>query len=460
SRAIEIDPDHADAALRLGSVLLTAGRIPEALAQLEAAAAGKAGRAASSLRLFAFNCSDRAAAGEIWQAHRAFGQSLEESVVPLPPPERDRDPDRLLRVGYVSGDFRQHACAFFIEPLLAAHDPAAVEVFCYATVKEADAVTDRLRGHARGWREVAGLTDAELAALIRTDAIDVLVDLSGHTAGNRLGVFALRPAPVQATWLGYPNTTGLVRIDYRLTDGQTDPPGAADALHSERLERLERIFLCYRPPAWVPEVSPLPAGDTGVVTFGSFNAARKLSAAALAAWAEILRALPESRLLMKNKALADELVRVRIRTLFARHGIAPERVGLYPFAQDPADAITAYGAVDVALDPFPYAGTTTTCESLWMGVPVVTLEGDRHAARVGGSILRCLGLEAECVAATPEEYVAKAVALARDRARLAALRRELRSRMAASPLRDEAGFARAVEAAYRAMWRRWCAATG
>ena len=207
-------------------------------------------------------------------------------------------------------------------------------------------------------------------------------------------------------------------------------------------------------------MEPLPAGDTGVVTFGGFNDARKLSAAALAAWAEILRALPEARLLMKNQALADEQVRVRIRTLFARHGIAPERVGLYPFARDLTDAMAVYGAADIALDSFPYTGTTTICESLWMGVPVVTLEGDRHAARVGGSILRCVGLEAECVAATPAEYVAKAVALARDRARLAALRRELRPRLAASPLRDEAGFARAVETAYRAMWRRWCAAAG
>jgi predicted O-linked N-acetylglucosamine transferase (SPINDLY family) len=273
-------------------------------------------------------------------------------------------------------------------------------------------------------------------------------------------MFALKPAPVQVSWLGYPSTTGLAAIDWRISDAIVEPPGGADALSSERVMRLPDGFHCFQPPAEAPPVGPAPGnasgGAGGRITFGSLNTFAKLSPATLRLWAQILAAVPTARLLLKDSRIHDPTTARHHRERFAAAGIDPARLDILPRAAGTAAHLAAYGRIDVALDPFPYNGTTTTCEALWMGVPVIALAGDRHAARVGASLLHRVGLD-DLVTADPDAYVAAAVALARDPAHIATLRGGLRARMQASPLCDGSAFARAMEAAYRAMWRAWCA---
>jgi predicted O-linked N-acetylglucosamine transferase (SPINDLY family) len=363
-------------------------------------------------------------------------------------------PDRRLRIGYVSPDFRAHSVASFLEPVLARHDTDNFDVVCYAQVAHPDRTTERLRQLAGHWRDTCAQSDEQVANMIRQDRIDILVDLAGHTRNNRLTVFTHRPAPIQLTYLGYPNTTGLPQIDYRLTDALADPP-EADALHTERLVRLPRGFLCYSAPQDAPAVSPLPATAVGHITFGSLNNLAKVNEQVVELWARVLHAVPGAQLLLKGKALCDQATAGRFVEMFARHRIPADRLRLASWAATRAQHLTTYAQVDIALDPFPYNGTTTTCEALWMGVPVVALAGDRHAARVGVSILTHVGLR-EFIATTPDDYVRTAAGLAADRARLVALRASLRRRMADSPLCDGAAFTRDIEATYRAMWETWC----
>ncbi|MCC7274216.1 MAG: tetratricopeptide repeat protein [Alphaproteobacteria bacterium] len=454
-RAIARRPSFAAARLNRGYALLEQGRVADADAAFDAVLALDAAHVqAASGKLFALNYRDDLPAGVVAEAHRAWGRRF--AATP-PPPARHgvaRDPDRRLRVGYVSADLRSHSVAWFVGPLFAAHDRGAVEVVAYADVAAPDATTARLRQAADLWRPIDGRDDAAVAALVRDDAVDVLVDLAGHTAYNRLGVFARRPAPLQGAWLGYPNTTGLAAIGFRITDAVADPPGAADALHVERLVRLDRPFLCWGPPADAGSVATPSAGP---LRFASFNVPAKISAAAVAAWARILAAVPDARLLLKARGLDDPDTAALWRARFADAGVDPGRLELRGRIAATGDHLGLYGTVDIALDPFPYNGTTTTLEALWMGVPVVTLAGDRHAGRVGASILDALGL-ADLAAGDVDAYVRVAVALARDGGRRAALRRDLRPRLAASALTDAAGFAGALEAAFRAEWRRWCAA--
>jgi protein O-GlcNAc transferase len=366
------------------------------------------------------------------------------------------DPRRCLRVGYVSPDFKKHPVATFIEPVLAAHDRSAVEVICFSEVRKKDAVTRRLRQLADRWFDTAGITDQRFAGMIQAAGVDILVDLAGHTAGNRMPLFSLRPAPVQVTYLGYPNTTGLSTVDYRITDAWADPPGQTEAWHTEELVRLEHGFLCYTPSVAAPEVGPPPHRETGSVTFGSFNNMAKFNAGVAALWAAVLKAVPGSRLIMKFKTLSDPEVRQTVIDAFGANGVSSDRLSLRGFLPSFADHFALYNRIDIALDTIPYNGTTTTCEALWMGVPVIALAGRTHAARVGVSILTGLGLSG-LVAQNSEDYVQIAAALTRDYRRLGALRKGLRLRMQASFLMDGPGFARRLENAYRVMWHRWCA---
>jgi predicted O-linked N-acetylglucosamine transferase (SPINDLY family) len=367
----------------------------------------------------------------------------------------DRDPERRLRIGYVSPNFRRHSVSYFLSPLIAGHDHRLFEVFCYAQVANPDNVTKRFRRLADGWCSTVGMTTSAIADRIRNDGIDILVDLAGHTANNRLLVFAERPAPVQVTWLGYPNTTGLSAMDYRLTDAVADPEGPGDNLHTETLIRLPAGFLCFTPAPETPPVTDPPVLANGHVTFGSFNNPSKVTASVVASWARILEAVPGSRLLLKNRSLADDGTRQRYSALFAERGISEERLIFHAWIASMSGHLGAYGRIDIGLDPFPYNGTTTTCEALWMGVPVITLQGDRHASRVGASILKTVG-QGEMIADSVDDYVDAAVKLAENTDALTSLRRDLRPAMAASPLWDAAGFTRDVESAYRDMWRRWC----
>ncbi|HEX2567778.1 MAG TPA: tetratricopeptide repeat protein [Burkholderiales bacterium] len=366
----------------------------------------------------------------------------------------ERAPKRRLNIGYVSGDFKRHSVASFFRPLLAAHDRSRFKIFCYSNVAVPDAVTAELRGLAEEWRDISALTDDWAAERMRADRLDVLVDLGGHTGDGRMLLFARKPAPVQVSWLGYPGTTGLAAIDYRLTDGHADPEGASDDGYVEKLVRLPSGFLCYAPPADAPEPQAAPALERGQVTFGCFNHLPKLTDGVIALWARLLEQAPDARLVLKSFGLSAESARAAMLARFARHGIAAQRVHLCGPERAFADHLAKYGEIDIALDVFPYNGVTTTCEALWMGVPVVTLRGATHVARAASSILASVGLD-ELIAETPEAYVSTALGLARDTARLRALRSGLRERMRGSPLMDAQGFTRSLEAAYCAMVERW-----
>jgi len=364
----------------------------------------------------------------------------------------ERDPERRLRIGYVSPDFRRHPVSAIFAPILAAHDPGEVEVTCYYNHASEDAMTLRIKSLARQWRAIAAMNDAALCEQIRADRIDILVDLAGHTGFSRLLAFACKPAPVQASWLGYFNTTGLATMDYFLSDPWSSPPGQ-ERFFVERLLRLPHTRFCYEPPGYMPGVCPLPSASAGHITFGSLNNLAKLNDQVLALWSQLLQAVPDSRLLVQTAALDDDANRQRLRERWARLGIAPERLdlrGFTPMERVPA----AYAGIDIALDPFPFCGGVTSLEALWLGVPVITLAGPSLASRQSASMLANLGLP-ELIAADARQYLAIARELALSPQRLAALRAGLRPRFAASPLMDYAGFARSLEAAYRRMWRDW-----
>jgi protein O-GlcNAc transferase len=452
--ALRIEPGYLKAIGNLGTALADLGNHDEAVAAYQEALRLKPDHAeAGSNLLLCLNYDGRCSNAELFAAHRAFDKRHGRAASPATY-ANDRATERRLKVGYVSPDFRGHSVAFFLEPLLEHHDRNQVELFCYADVSWPDAVTERFKALADRWLVTAGMSDAALAERIRHDGIDILVDLAGHMAGNRLPVFARKPSPVQVTWLGYPNTTGLAAMDYRLVDAATDPQGEADAFASETLVRLVDGFLCYGAPPAAPAPAPPPCLAAGFVTFGSFNNPTKLTAACLDAWATLMARIPDARLLLKGRSFADAALRASFLQALAERGVSVQRVELLAWRPDTAAHLSLYERIDIALDPFPYNGTTTTCEALWMGVPVVTLRGDRHAGRVGASLLTQVRLP-ELIAGTVAAYADIAAALVRDPDRLTDLRLSLRSRMAASALCDAPAFAHKIESAYRDMWRRW-----
>ncbi|MBK8161712.1 MAG: tetratricopeptide repeat protein [Gammaproteobacteria bacterium] len=451
--AIALKPDYVEAHANLGTALTYLGRADEAMRSIdEALRLNPDSDGAHSARLFTMQYLPDTTPAASFAAHREFAARCE---APLRPHWRahanPRDPERRLRIGYVSPDFRRHSVATFIEPVLARHDRARFEVFCYYNNTERDAVTERIAALADHWLTCAAYTDERLAEQIRADGIDILVDLAGHTSGHRLLTFARRPAPVQVTYLGYPATTGLSAMDYRLCTADTDPPGQ-ESFHSEALYRLPRTLWCYRPLAGRAPDAGTPALRNGQVTFGSMNNLAKISPGSVKCWAEILRAVPGSHLVMTS--VPEGTVRAALRDRFAAHDVDAGRVHLHGKLAY-AEYWNLLRDIDIALDPFPYAGTTTTCETLWTGIPVVTLTGQTSVARSGYALLKAVGLE-ELAAHDAGDYVRIAVDLARDIPRLARLRRELPARFDASPLRDEAAFTRDLEAACRDMWRAWC----
>lgn len=465
-RATEVAPRNPFGWNNLGCALSDQGEVGEALNSFRRALAllPDNPHAHSNLLLNLHYTGDTPPAA-IAEAHRQYGERFSRpasaaGAAQAPAYTNVPDPDRPLRIGYVSADFRRHSVAFFIEPVIERHDRSRCEVICYADVGRPDRLTERFRELAgpAGWRDLRGYNDARFATLVRADQIDILVDLGGHTANSRIASFASRPAPVQISYLGYPNTTGLEAIDYRLTDAVADPEDASP-WHSEELVCLGGCFLSFRPPAGSPSVSPLPslAGGGGApFTFGSFNNMAKVSDRVVAAWAEILRRVPGSRLALKNKALGDTPARHRLQARFAAHGIGPERLWMSGPIDSLAGHLAAYAFVDVGLDTFPYNGTTTTCEAMWMGVPVVSYTGAAHVERVGASVLTAARLT-EFIARDERDYIELAVATAAEPARLAALRSRLRDQLTVSPLLDESGFTRRLETVYRQLWRRWCA---
>lgn len=400
-----------------------------------------------SLMLFAQNYYEEDAAA-LLAAHRGFATSLGEYAT-LPPAAVDATPGRRLRVGYVSPDFRQHSVAFFFAPLLAHRDRDRFESVCFQVHPASDGVTARLRTLADEWIEAAHLDPDALAQRIRDARIDLLVDLAGHTAGGRLPAFARRPAPVQLTYLGYPTTTGLDAMDFRITDTQVDPVGEPLASTEQPL-RLNTSYFCFEPGA-APDVAPLPALRAGHLTFGSFNNLAKLSDATVALWAAVLRRLPDARLLLKTRGLGAPATQAEVRSRFAALGIDPGRVDCVPWIATQTDHRSAYAAVDIGLDTYPYNGATTTCEALWMGVPVVSRFGTTHASRMGRSILAACAL-GELAASSDDAFVAAAAALAADVPALAHLRTRLRAQVAASSLCDAPAFVARFERALEQAW--------
>ena len=453
--AIRLQPDLAEPYMNLGGTLKDQGRLEEALSFCRKAMSMDPKSDSLFSNCFFYLHYDELCEPEaMFEEHRRWGERYRALAASAPEHTNDRSPERRLRVGYLSPDFRRHSVAFFVEPVLAAHHREAVEVYCYSNVVRPDAVTERIRATADCWREIRGLPDQQVAELIRRDGIDILVDLAGHTGGSRLKVFARKPAPVEISWCGYAATTGLAAIDYRLTDALTDPPGQTEHLYTEELVRLPVPFTCYRPPDDAPEVSDLPALATGAITFGCFSFLAKVTPRMIAAWSALLGKAPRARLVLKSAPLVDESTRRLVWERFRAQGVDPARVELLgPLGHQ--EHLEAYHRIDIALDTFPYHGTTTTCEALWMGVPVVVLAGKTHASRVGVSLMTSVGLE-DWVASSFEDYVERAAGMARQPERLAGLRAGLRKRVASSPLTDAAAFSSHLEEAYRRMWRRWC----
>jgi len=480
-KAIALRPDYADALNNLGNALKTSGRVDAALDAYRRAASLSADSRVAGNLLYFLHFHPTFGPREIYDAHLAWNDRF-AAQVPRLSHANDRDPDRRLRIGYVSPDLRENPVGRFMLPLMRQHDHTSFEIHCYTDTITSDPLAEALRSHAAAWHVTAGLSDEQLAERIRADGIDVLVDLTMHLKGSRLMAFARKPAPVQITYLAYCSTTGLAAMDYRFTDSRLDPQ-KSPTVYTEQSIRL-RNYWCYAPldspsrtsassvesyagppPLRSPGVpgegvvsehlahpGPSPAETVGHVAFGCLNSFSKTNPPLLAMWAKILVSVPGSRLILH----ADEgSHRRETLDLFARHGVDASRIAFNGF--QPMDRYLAqYQQIDIALDPFPYAGGTTTCDALWMGVPVVSRTGSTAVSRGGASLLSNVGLS-DLVADSEAAYVRIAIELASDRERLAELRRTLRPRMQASPLMDEVGFARDVETQYRNLWRRWVA---
>lgn len=456
-RALALSADDSEANFNLGNMLQAQGRPDEAVDCYRKVLAGRPIRSTPAAHHNLLFCSnylpDISMTGlyaeyQVWQKRWA-------DVVPQPAAEfkQSRSAERRLRIGYLSPDYRQHPAAHFIYPLLAQHDRSKVEVYCYADVHRPDDMTQRFRGVADRWLAVQDFDDAALIHQIRADQVDILVDLAGHTEGNRLRALAQRVAPIQATWLGFGYTTGLSSMDYFMADEAYCPAGV-EAFFSERILRLPRCMFTYEPQLNAPDIAELPMTRNGYVTFGSLSRAIRLNHRVLDTWSAVLRAVPNSKLLLNTKAFLDPDTRRRFEGLFAERDITKERLEL-TFTTGMEATMRSYSEMDIALDPFPHNAGTTTFEALWMGVPVLSLRDRPPLGRFGATILGAVGLS-EWLVDTPDEYVQRAVAWAARSDDLAVLRSTLRDRLQQSPVCDAAGFARAVEAAYRQCWQHWC----
>jgi predicted O-linked N-acetylglucosamine transferase (SPINDLY family) len=452
-KALELAPGAQVLHSVLASYLVEAGALEECLDALKAFLHFCPSRAQHTRLLWHMHMVHPVDRAQVFAEHRSWAMQYAPAGLAKSDHTNDPDPDRPLRIGYISPDFYRHSVAYFFESLLDGHDREHFKVIGYGNVAVEDDVTGRFKAKFDLYRNIRPLSDQQVVDLIRKDQIDILVDLAGHTQDNRLSVLAYKPAPIQVSFLGYPDTTGMGQVDYRFTDQWADLPDA-DQYYSERLIRLPTGFICYRPPRFAPTVGPLPAQANGYVTFCSFNNNAKISKITLDMWAAILRHVPDSRLLLKFKYGSDPVVAQRYINEFADWGIDPGRIRILGFLR-PTEHLGLYNHADIALDTYPYHGTTTTCEALWMGVPVVSLVGEHHVSRVGLSLLTRVGLEA-FTASTPKEYVAKAIVFAGRLGDLAQMRRNLRKTMATSSLCDYKSYTQAVEQAYRQMWQQWC----
>jgi predicted O-linked N-acetylglucosamine transferase (SPINDLY family) len=456
SCALKFKPDYAEAYNNLANVLQDQGKHNDAAANYHRALEIKPDYAeAHSNMLCSMQYSPGYTQAEIFAKHLAYAQCFELPLIKNGHAHADSlDPCKRLKIGYVSPDFRQHSVAYFIESVLAHHDRNNYEIYCYCNNSVYDQVTLRLKSLVEHWCDIKIMDDEEAAQQIKIDNIDILVDLAGHTAANRLLIFARKPAPLQVSWLGYPHTTGLSSVDYKISDSYADPVGMSEGYYSEKLYRLKATSTCYHPPHSSPEVGCLPAYRQGTITLGSFNNLTKVTPEVCELWAKLLLNIPGSRLMLKAKTLADLAIRHKLIEQFANYSIGQERLILASHDATHFEHMNRYNQIDIGLDPFPYNGTTTTFEATWMGVPVVSLNGNSYASRMGVSILTNLELT-DLIANSPEDYIAVASRLAGDLSGLAELREGLRDRLKKSPLTNETQFTLDLEQAYREMWKTY-----
>ncbi len=454
--AIRLKPDYVLAWNNLAKVFQGQGKIAEAIANYRTAISLDPGfMLAHNNLIMILGYSAEVPHEVLVDQARKFNDAVAAPLLRTRAFANTPDPGRRLRIGYVSGDFRNHAVNYFFEPLLAHHRKDDFEFFAYANMHLADDVTARLKRGFDHWRDIRALSDDAAADLIEADGIDILVDMSGHSAGNRILVLARKPAPVQATWLGFITTTGVKAIDYRITDIYADPPGMTEHLNSETLWRLPSTFCCYQPRAGIPDpIDHPPREDNGFTTFGCFNNFTKVTDSALRCWAEILARVTDARLLLEIPGIDGAEFRAETQARLARLGLPLDRVILEP--RKPSNQYVLYNKIDIALDPFPFNGGATTLDALWMGVPIIALAGKYFATRMGVTIMNNIGLP-ELTAENEKAYVDIAADLATNPSRLRAIRHNLRQRMSDSPIMDYPAFARDIEAAYRGMWQAWCA---
>lgn len=450
-RALELEPGLSSAKAHLGNTLLIMGQVEEAQSLVQQAwAESPSDPVISSLALSAALYSESLSPEQILAGHSRWPGAAADRSVRF---AQDRDPKRRLKIGYVSADFRRHSCACFLLPLIRNHERSEVEVFAFSNARNQDEVTAKCQDAVDHWRDITQLSDQEVARRIQSEQIDILVDCSGHTEGNRLEVFGLRAAPIQVTWLGYPSSTGLAAMDFRFSDVIADPSGATEHLYTESLVHLTGGYHTYLPLLDTPR--PVAAHNDSELRFGAFHNLAKLSETTVILWADVLKHVPNGVLYLKSKGLADSQVWASVQERFARHGIMKNRLRVKPWQSHYGQHFDDFSKIDVVLDATPYNGTTTTCEALWMGVPVITLCGDRTPSRVGASLLNQVG-HPEWIAETKEEFVEIASALALKHDLRSDLRSSLRQDMTASTLGDAGKFARTLESAYRMLWQQWC----
>lgn len=454
-KAIELREDHAEYHQNLGNVLMVQAKIPEALEHCQKSIElnPNSSLAFSNLLLY-MHYIPQSTKDDIWNLHKIYSKMFEPKDLELRPYLSEPRKDRKIRIGLVSSDFRKHSVAYFIEPLLNKKDTTNYEYYTYANVKIPDVFSQRIANLSTKWQSILQLSDVQAAELIRNDQIDILIDLGGHTADNRLKLFCLKPAPIQVSWLGYPDTTGLNAIDYRIADEYTEPEGAEN-FSSEKIIRLPGGFHCYSALADSPDVAPLPSKKNGHITFGSFNNFAKCSNETIFLWSEIMKNVPNSKIVLKALSLGDKYVQEYAYKTFKTFGIERDRITMLARTSSLRKHFEKYGEIDIALDTYPYNGTTTSCEAMWMGVPLVSFFGPNHASRVGLSLLSHVGLQ-QLAAGSPEDYVNKAVALANEEELRTELRATMRQRLINSPILNAEHFARKFEAAMSAIWNVYC----
>lgn len=453
-KTILLKPELFEAYNNMGVALKDQGRIEEAITYYHDALKLKPDYvSAHSNLLYGLHHLETIDPVQLFEQHKLWADIHAASFSnKMPSYDNSKREAHRLRIGYVSPDFRTHSVAYFMESILKTHDRKNFEIFCYSDVAIRDETTTFFKHLADYWRDISGIPDEDAVEYIIKDQIDILVDLAGHTARNRMLLFARKPAPLQITYLGYPNTTGLKTIDYRLTDYLADPPHKTDHLYTEKLIRMPHSFLCYTPYKKSPAVSNLPAEQAGFITFGSFNNRAKITPCVVKTWAQILKTVSNSRLYLKSKSFSDGITQEMLRDMFVNNGVLPERIKFLTHTPTTYSHLESYNSIDIGLDTFPYNGTTTTCEALWMGVPVIVLSGDFHVSRVGVSLLTNVGLK-ELISNSLNDYTKIAVDLAENKQRLKQIRAGLRSKMTQSSLMDTKLFIKSLENIYQTIWK-------